>query len=262
MPKDVQPDPFRDRTILGVRFFGGTVEAAVDRMLQERGLLVVPSGPGMATLPDEPEYRRALLTADMAITDSAYMVLLWNLLEHDNLIRISGLGYLREFFARPEVKAPGKLFFVMARPESAKKNLEWLRSVGIDVPETHLHMAPMYGDGALSDEALLRSIEELRPEHVIVTVGGGVQERLGLYLREKLSYKPGIHCIGAAIAFLSGDQTPIPVWADKMYLGWLLRIFEDPKRYGSRYWAAVPLGRLMMKYRSRLPEIHAHERVA
>ena len=78
-----------------------------------------------------------------------------------------------------------------------------------------------------------------------MTIGGGNQERLGLYLKRNLSYLPAIHCIGAAIAFLSGDQVHIPVWADKFYLGWLFRSLSEPKRYIPRYWAAFSLYPLM-----------------
>jgi UDP-N-acetyl-D-mannosaminuronic acid transferase (WecB/TagA/CpsF family) len=96
-------------------------------------------------------------------------------------------------------------------------------------------------------------IEKKRPRHVILTVGGGTQERLGLYLKRNLSYLPAIHCIGAAIAFLSGDQVKIPVWADRIYLGWLYRSISDPKRYVPRYWEARKLLYILYRYRERLP---------
>jgi UDP-N-acetyl-D-mannosaminuronic acid transferase (WecB/TagA/CpsF family) len=90
---------------------------------------------------------------------------------------------------------------------------------------------------------------------VIVTIGGGNQERLGLYLKRHLAYRPAIHCIGAAIAFLSGDQVHIPVWADRFYLGWLYRCLSEPKRYVPRYWNARKLLTLMLRYRSELPPL-------
>jgi UDP-N-acetyl-D-mannosaminuronic acid transferase (WecB/TagA/CpsF family) len=98
-------------------------------------------------------------------------------------------------------------------------------------------------------------LTRLRPQHVVVTVGGGTQERLGLYLKRNLPYLPAIHCIGAAIAFLSGDQVHIPVWADKFYLGWLFRSLSDPKRYVPRYWDARNLFQLILRYRHELPPL-------
>jgi UDP-N-acetyl-D-mannosaminuronic acid transferase (WecB/TagA/CpsF family) len=110
----------------------------------------------------------------------------------------------------------------------------------------------MYGE-AVEDAALLELVERLHPEDVIVTVGGGVQERLGYFLKQRLSYLPSIHCVGAAIAFLSGAQVKIPRWADKLYLGWLFRSFSQPSRFIPRYWSARKLLGLVHRYRENLP---------
>jgi UDP-N-acetyl-D-mannosaminuronic acid transferase (WecB/TagA/CpsF family) len=73
-----------------------------------------------------------------------------------------------------------------------------------------------------------------------------------------LSYKPAIHCIGAAIAFLSGDQVRIPVWVDQAGLGWLWRSASNPPRFIPRYWAARHLATMMLRYRDRLPSLASH----
>jgi UDP-N-acetyl-D-mannosaminuronic acid transferase (WecB/TagA/CpsF family) len=86
-----------------------------------------------------------------------------------------------------------------------------------------------------------------------VTIGGGTQERLGLYLKRNLQPLPAIHCIGAAIAFLSGDQVRIPLWADRLYLGWLFRCLSEPGRYVPRYWSARKLIGIMLRYREQMP---------
>jgi len=246
-------DTRRDVTILGVRFFNGTVEGAVERM-EGGGLLVVPAAPALKDLDRNEGYREALLNADLCITDSAFMVLIWNRISKQKIHRLSGLKYLRELLRREDAHRPGNVVWIMASPLSAERNLEWLKSQGIEVPEEYVYLAPMYGNG-IDDPALLELLERLRPRHIVVTVGGGTQERLGLYLKRSLSYRPAIHCIGAAIAFLSGDQVSIPVWADKLYLGWLLRTLADPKRFGPRYWDARKLLKLMVRYRDRLPDL-------
>jgi UDP-N-acetyl-D-mannosaminuronic acid transferase (WecB/TagA/CpsF family) len=111
----------------------------------------------------------------------------------------------------------------------------------------------MYSQYEIDDPLLLERVERIRPQHVILTLGGGTQERVGLYLKRNLSYLPAIHCIGAAIAFLSGDQVRIPVWADRRYLGWLYRSISEPRRYVPRYWNARKLLYLLIRYRERLP---------
>lgn len=243
------------RQVLGITFFGGSAEEAVAKMSQG-GLLVVPAAPALKDLDRSADYRESLLNADLAITDSAFMVLIWNALKRDNLGRLSGLEYLRELLKQEDVRRPGNTLWIMASPVSAKRNLDWLAEQGIIIPEQCIHMAPMYSAN-IEDEPLLEKLNRLRPQHVVVTVGGGTQERLGLYLKRRLEYLPAIHCIGAAIAFLSGDQVHIPVWADKLYLGWLLRSLSEPKRYVPRYWEARKLLALMLRYQSSLPELKA-----
>ena len=242
----------RDKVrILGVDFFQGAAHQAVDRM-GRGGLLVVPAAPALKEMATNHAYREALLNSDLAITDSAFMVMVWNFLQKDSIQRLSGLEYLRELLRRDEVRQPGGCVWIMANAQSARRNLAWLASQEIQVPEDCVHVAPMLGKD-IADPELLELLERLRPRHVIVTIGGGAQERLGLYLKQNLSYLPAIHCIGAAIAFLSGDQVFIPVWADKFYLGWLFRTLSQPRRFLPRYWNARKLFTLIHRYRDQLP---------
>jgi len=94
---------------------------------------------------------------------------------------------------------------------------------------------------------LLDIIEKKKPKYIIINLGGGVQERLGLYLKNHLSYIPGIICTGAAIAFLTGRQANIPNYADKFHLGWLYRCIENPKKFIPRYLRGFLLLPLLIK---------------
>src|SRR5437667_2379617 len=218
------------RQILGINFFNGSAPQAVDR-LQDGGLLVVPAAPALKNLPRDPEYRDALLNADLVITDSAFMVLLWNFLERDSILRLSGLAYMRELIQRLGNNREDKTFWIMPSLDSAAKNITWLRAQRVEVDEGDYYLAPLY-NRPIEDDVLLSRLRKQKPKHIVVALGGGTQERLGLYLKRNLGYPAAIHCIGAAIAFLSGDQVHIPDWADKFYLGWLFRCLADPKRFG------------------------------
>jgi len=240
--------------ILGIDFFNGSARDAIS-IMRSGGLLVVPAAPALKDLDRNREYREALLNADLVITDSAFMVLIWKYLQPHPIQRLSGLEYLRELLLEPDVRRSGNTLWIMAGPVSSERNLEWLVRQGIDVPEDNVYIAPMFGKSGISDPALLERLNRLRPKHVIITVGGGTQERLGLYLKRNLDYLPSIHCIGAAIAFLSGDQVHIPVWADKLYLGWLFRSLSEPTLYLPRYWDARKLFSLMLRHRSQLPAL-------
>lgn len=241
-----------DRQILGVQFYIGDAEGAIERICRAGGLLVVPAAPALKDIATNVSYRQALIGADLAITDSAFMVMVWNLLEGDSVRRLSGLRYLRALLGKLEVRAPGNTLWVMSGAASAKKNLDWLEKQGIRIPQECVYVAPMYA-GNVEDPTLLDLAERLQVKHIVITLGGGTQERLGFYLKCGLSYRPAIHCIGAAIAFLSGDQVRIPDWADRYYLGWLLRCVSSPRRFVPRYLSAPQLVPLLFRYRGRMP---------
>lgn len=241
------------RRILGVEFYAGDADGAIDQ-LSGGGLLVVPAAPALKDIACNHGYREAITNADVAIPDSAFMVLLWNWFERDSLKRLSGLKYLSQLLLREEVRAPGSTFWVMAGEASARKNVEWLASSGILVPPSHVYRAPMYGP-EIDDPVLIERLNDLQVKHIVITIGGGTQERLGLYLKRNLNHRPSIHCIGAAIAFLSGDQVKIPDWADRLYLGWFFRCISAPGRYVPRYWSALKLVPLLRRYRDKLPPL-------
>ena len=245
-----------ERQILGVNFYVGEAAGVFSR-LARGGLLVVPAAPALKDVARHEEYRDALANADLAIADSALMVLAWNYLEDDAILRLSGLKYLRVLLQREDVRLPGETFWVMANAESSQKNLAWLRSEGIHVPPAYVYSAPMYGK-KLEDQHLLNTLGVLRPNHVVITLGGGTQERLGHYLKRNLDFLPTIHCVGAAIAFLSGDQVEIPNWADRLYLGWLFRCVSAPRKFVPRYVSASQLLPLLWRYRAELPALHTN----
>jgi UDP-N-acetyl-D-mannosaminuronic acid transferase (WecB/TagA/CpsF family) len=202
---------------------------------------------------DDADTREALQRSKLALTDSGLMVLLWNFLRRDQVRRVSGLEYLDLLLRDRSVFEPGAMFWIMPNEAAQARCLAWLVERGYAVGRENFHLAPVYAAGALRDDELLAAISRLRPRQVFIAIGGGVQERLGLYLQENLPFQPGIHCIGAAIGFLTGDQVRIPMWADRWKLGWLFRIASDPGRFLPRFWKARRLVPLLLKYGERPP---------
>jgi len=244
----------RFQQILGIPFLVGTADDAIDQISGNGGMVVVPAAPALKNLAHDKRYRDALLGADFAIADSAFMVILWNLIQHDNIPKLSGLRYLRALIDRDQFRRSGASFWVMPNPNAARRNLAWLRENGMFVTDDDVYLAPIYPP-TIEDRELLSRLDERRPAHVVLGLGGGAQERLGLYLKQNLSYCPAIHCIGAAIAFLSGDQVHIPVWVDHAGLGWLWRSLSAPSVYGPRYWDARHLAPLIIRFRDQIPSL-------
>ena len=144
------------------------------------------------------------------------------------------------------------MFWILPTKTAQQKLLDWSRHEDFSADEKNCYVAPWYGS-EVEDRNLLSALEQHRPAHVVVAIGSGPQEKLGFYLRENLSYRPAIHCTGAALGFITGDQTSIPDWADRFYLGWFFRLLAQPRTFIPRLSRALELPWLIWKYGEKLP---------
>jgi N-acetylglucosaminyldiphosphoundecaprenol N-acetyl-beta-D-mannosaminyltransferase len=238
--------------ILGLDFFDGSVAAAVDRALGNRGLIVAPSGTCFRRLQHDEIYRRAMTEADLILPDSGLMVVLWWLLRGKHISRISGLAYLKDLLGRVDFRRDRSVLWILPNEGARDQTLAWLQSHGFLTAANDCYVAPIYGT-RVEDLTLLERIHARRPGHIVIALSGGVQEKLGFYLRENYSHRPAIHCIGAALGFVAGYQVAIPNWADRLYLGWLLRLLSNPGKFFPRAASALVLPWLIARYGSAMP---------
>ena len=242
--------------LLGIRIASITPDQAAE-FACKGGLILAPSGPGLCNVAYDPNYCRALQESDLNLPDSILAIAIMFFLGIGRLQRTSGLGFLRALLQRKEIREEGASFWVMPNTASMRKNLDYLSSVGIPLREEECYVAPIYPKtGEVRDFTLLNELNLRRPKFVMICTGSGSQEKLGAWLKRRLDYQPTICCIGAAIAFESGDQIHIPRWADAVGLGWLFRCISDPKVYVPRYFKSLELIYLSISHRRSSP-LHA-----
>jgi UDP-N-acetyl-D-mannosaminuronic acid transferase (WecB/TagA/CpsF family) len=201
-------------------------------------------------------YRRAVVAADLAIADSGLMVLLWRLLRREKIGRISGLKYTKHLLRGLKGEGMGEIFWVLPSERARQKLFQWSHAEAFPIASKNCYVAPWY-EMEIEDRNLLSLVEENCPSHVIIAIGSGAQEKLAYYLRENLSYRPAIHCTGAALGFVTGEQVAIPGWADRLFLGWLFRLFAQPGVFILRLSQAFEVPWLIWKYGEKLPELRA-----
>jgi UDP-N-acetyl-D-mannosaminuronic acid transferase (WecB/TagA/CpsF family) len=243
--------------ILGLDFFEENVTAAVDRALHRGGLIVAPSGTCFRRLQRDKLYRHAMRQADLVLPDSGFMVLLWRVLRWQQLSRISGLAYLTELLGRRVFRQDRSALWVLPDDHARDVALGWLQDHGFLTTADDCYVAPMYGT-RVEDPVLLDRVRSQHAAHVVIALSGGVQEKLGFYLRENAGGALAIHCIGAALGFVTGYQVAIPAWADRLYLGWFLRLLSNPQKFFPRALSAFALPRLIIKYGTALPPLQEH----
>jgi exopolysaccharide biosynthesis WecB/TagA/CpsF family protein len=249
---------FSTRQVLGIRFFNGDVDEAVQTMIRRGGFLIAPSGTCFARLRGDERYRRAVLAADLAIADSGFMVVLCRLFRRESIQRISGLTYWKHLLTTLKGTGSGEVFWIVPNVRAAQKLLDWSRWKALPINSEDCYVAPRYGI-EVDDPNLVSVIDRRRPAQVIIAIGSGAQEKLGHYLRENLPYRPAIHCIGAALGFVTGDQIPIPDWADRAFLGWVWRLFAQPLTFAPRLLRGLELPWLLWKYGEKLPPMRAQK---
>ena len=223
-------------TLFNIPFINGDYNDALSR-LEKGEFMVAPSGPGLSTIDKDTKYWDALKGADFAIPDSGFMIILARIFYGYKIKKLSGPKFFRKFINEKILHEKGMLFSVGPNDYESKKNREYLNAKRIPITSEYQYVAPIYDKNEITDSKLIRNLEslEVRPKFLLLNLGGGVQERLGYYIKNNLSYKLGIICTGAAIAFETGSQAKLPKWVDELYLGWLARIIQDPKEFLMRF---------------------------
>ena len=233
--------------ILDIKFIDGSYKDIEKRILMG-GVMVVPAAPALATYETNIKYYEALKKSDIAIFDSGFLCLLLLVLKRIKVKKISGLLFLREFINSFKFDNSNNLFTIDPSVEESKLNKEYLLSKKIDIGNNQ-YVAPIYRENKIIDDKLLETLIHKKPRFIIINLGGGVQETLGVYLKKNLDnyYRPSIICTGAAIAFLTKAQAGIPPFIDKLYLGWLARCISDPKKFIPRYLSGFKLFGIILR---------------
>jgi UDP-N-acetyl-D-mannosaminuronic acid transferase (WecB/TagA/CpsF family) len=231
--------------LFGINFIDNKFKT-IKSLLDRGGLLVLPSGPGLATIENDVRYHQALKNADIALFDSGYLCLLLRLIKGIKVNKYSGLKFLKELLNSLKDNNKKKIFLIDPTYKQSKFNNELLKSKKIH--KIYQYVAPIYKKKKIRDLKLLNKIKKIKPKYIIINLGGGVQELLGCYLKKKLSYKPSIICSGAAISFLTKKQAHIPSFFDKIYLGWFIRIIFNPFVFLPRYLSGFKLVFLMKEF--------------
>ena len=202
--------PFPTKRMLGIDFFVGTAAEAIAHISKYDGLLVAPAAPSFIALQDDPDYRRAIADANLAIADSGWAVLFWRLLRRERLTRISGLALFKALLEIADTHIPGNLFFILPSEKAKSKTLEFGWVSGYAITDADCYVAPRYfscSHGSVSrggrervsqkrgysiaDDALVAILQSRKPKHIIIGIGGGMQGKLGSYLKHQLIYRPG-----------------------------------------------------------------------
>jgi hypothetical protein len=225
----------REIFIFKIRFLDANLEEITEK-IKTGGLMVVPSAPGLVTIFADKSYYKSLKNSSFALFDSGFLCLCLLFLKGVIVHKISGLKFIRAFVSNSAKLEKDSIFLIDPSIEESDANRGLFLKFKYTLKKTNQYIAPIYKSEVIEDPVLLSIIKKNKPNYIIINIGGGVQEKLGLYLYQNIkNYKPSIICTGAAIAFLTQKQASISPLLDKLYLGWLVRCVYDYKQFIPRY---------------------------
>ena len=204
-----------------------------NRYIVKKGLFVFPAAPALATIDRSDKYYMSLRKADLVFFDSGLFVLLLRIFKNIDVLKFSGYKFLKLFFNYLRQNKKKKIFLIDPNSKFSRSNKIFLQNLGIK--KIYNYLAPKYKERNLIDKKLLTKLKKIKPDFVLINIGGGKQEILGLYLKQNLKNKTTILCTGAAISFFTKDQAPINSLIDELYLGWFVRLLFNPFVFFKRY---------------------------
>lgn len=216
--------------IFGIKFENISKDKVLNP-INLNGLLTFPAAPALVNIFKDKKYYLSLKNSDYVFFDSGYLCLILRIIKNIHVNKLSGFLFLKKLIQNLK-NSKFKILLVDPNSESSKRNKYFLKKKHIK--NLYNYIAPIYNDN-FEDKILLKKIKKIDPKFIIINLGGGVQEKLGLYLKNNTKKNITIICTGAALAFLTGDQAKIPHFIDKLYLGWLFRIIFNPRLYFLRY---------------------------
>ena len=224
-----------------IKFYNYSFKRIVQK-IKKGGYLVAPAASSLSKILKNKTYHKSLKNSDIAILDSGFFCILLRIFKKKKVRKLSGYLFLKSFL---NLKFKKNVKFLNIDPNKEESNLNYNYLVKKKkIANVISYCAPSYNK-KVHDIKLINLIKKEKPKYVIINIGGEVQEILAEYIRNKINYKISILCTGAAIAFLTKKQAPLMNdKIDKFYLGWFVRLIDNPKKYYSRIVSSISLIKL------------------
>lgn len=173
-------------------------------------------------------YKETILSADLVLNDGIGVKLGMRLKKQFPKENMNGTDFIPRVLELA-AKERKNVFFLGGKPgvcekaaRNAKLQFQELNIVGCN-------------DGYFqNDEEIIEKINSLKTDVLIVGMGVPRQE---LWIAENIRKLNTKVCIagGAIIDFQAGNVKRAPIWMQRMYLEWIYRLLQEPRRLWKRY---------------------------
>jgi len=187
----------------------------------------------------DPEFKKALLGADVLLPDGESVVLGAKFLGISELHKIAGFDLFYHLMLSLQEKG-GSCFFLGA----SEKTLSLITSrVRKEFPDIRVGaFSPPY-KAVFSEEdnqIMLEKVNKFKPDVLFVGMTAPKQEKWAFENKNKLNANV-ICSIGAVFDFYAGTTKRPPRWMINLRMEWLGRLLKEPKRMWRRYILSTPV---------------------
>jgi N-acetylglucosaminyldiphosphoundecaprenol N-acetyl-beta-D-mannosaminyltransferase len=200
------------------------------------GYLVAPAASSLVEIKKNKNYYNSLLNSKCAIFDSGFFCVLLRIFLIYKPKKFSGFLFLKSFLKSKKIKKK-KILLINSSYYQQKKNSELMSANNFK--KLFLYIAPFYKNSKISDLKLINYINKCKPRYVLINIGGLKQEPLAFFINKRIKFRISILCLGGAIDFVTGVQSPINEFIDKVYLGWFIRILYNPRIFLIRVFKSL-----------------------
>ncbi|ORW18345.1 hypothetical protein AWC19_19545 [Mycobacterium palustre] len=170
------------------------------------------------------QFAESVLRSDLILRDGIGMQLLFKALKSDAGLNMNGTDLIPEMLN----KAKGQTLGIFGTREPFLSGAaEALRRAGHDVV--------VCADGFRDPACYLTMMEQYRPRIVLLAMGMPKQEIVAVHLKEHATYNPIIINGGAVVDFIAGKVKRAPRWMRRLYMEWVFRLINEPRRLFKRY---------------------------
>ena len=181
---------------------------------------------------NDPSYREVQNSAVIAVPDGKPLSLICRLRGYRTAKRVAGPDLMPEILRVSEQEGYTHYFYgsteqtLEALERNIRRKYPGLKIVGVYSP-------PFRKLTEEEDGEIIARINAAKPDFLWVGLGAPKQERWMYEHRGKI--KAVMLGVGAAFDFHAGTAKRAPKWMQELYLEWLYRLIQDPRRLLRRY---------------------------
>lgn len=217
---------------LDIIFHDLDYQEIINILSKKKGYLSIPAASALINIMNNNIYRNSLKNSTLNIFDSGLFCLCIFFFKFKRVRKFSGYKFINEFVNDSKIKL-NKILVLNPTKKIEKINKTFLRSKKFKYVKSYT--CPIYDINNIIDYNLLKIINNYKPVFIIINISGGTQEPLALFLKKNSKIKFIAICSGAALGFLTKTDAPITNLIDRLYLGWLARIFFNPTQFIPRF---------------------------